>query len=212
MLASCPPLSAAGPGISADEALKRLMDGNARYLAELKDGPSRRNADSRAKVAESQYPHSIILGCADSRVAPEVFFDAGIGDLFVVRVAGNTISAANYGVMGSLEYAVAVLKVPLLMVMGHENCGAVDAAIKTIHADTELPGSIESLVEAIRPAAREAKGQAGDGLHNAIVANVKLTTTRLTKQSGILEEAVSKGQLKIVGSVYDLKSGAVKLV
>lgn len=204
-LALCltPRLWAQPSNVSADEALRLLMEGNARYVAGRKQ--SERGAERRQALSQSQYPFAAILGCADSRVAPEVLFDAGIGELFVVRVAGNIASRSNYGILGSLEYAVAVLRTPLIYVLGHENCGAVDAAIKSIKDDSELPGSVEGIVEAIRPAARASKNQPGDPLHNAIVANVREVKGRLTDYSGILKAS----GVRIEGGVYDLATGKV---
>lgn len=200
------------PAVSPDKALEMLKEGNRRYVEGLKTGGSGRNAQRRDQVAESQSPYAIILGCADSRVAPEVLFDAGIGDLFVVRVAGNIVSPANYGIMGSLEFGVKVLGAGLIVVLGHSACGAVDAAIKTIDGNDELPGSVEGIVDAIRPAARNSKGSSGDALANATVANVKMGMQRLPKTSEILKSAIDQGRLKVAGGVYDLRSGEVTFV
>lgn len=193
-------------------ALRMLKEGNERYVAGLKTSGSGRGADRRGQVTQRQTPYATILSCADSRVAPEVLFDAGIGDLFVIRIAGNIVSGSNYGVIGSAEFAAAVLKAPLVLVLGHENCGAVRAAIDTIDRKETLPGAIEDIVEAIRPAAESARGQAGDGLHNAIAENVKLGMKRLRMMSTVLPPMLESGKVQIVGGIYDLGSGRVSFL
>lgn len=200
---------AAEAGVPADKAMEMLREGNRRYVEGLKTGGSGRGAERRSQTAEGQHPYAMVLACADSRTAPEVFFDAGIGDLFVVRVAGNIVSQANYGVLGSLEFGHAVLGANLLVVLGHSSCGAVRSALDTIDGNSELPGSIEGVVDAIRPAARRIQGKPGDPLVNATLANVQVGMERLPKSSDLLREAVAAGKLKIAGGIYDLKSGEV---
>jgi len=200
------------PGPTPAEALKLLKEGNARYVSALKTNGTGRGADRRAEVVKDQRPHAIILSCSDSRVAPEVFFDSGIGELFVVRVAGNIVSGSNYGIIGTCEYGAAVLQSPLLVVLGHENCGAVKAAIDTIDRKTTLPGSIEDIVEAIRPAAEASKGRPGDALHNAMEENVRHGMKRLPSMSTVLDERLRSGKLMMVGGIYDLTSGQVKFL
>ncbi len=160
-------------------------------------------------LAEGQAPLTVIVSCADSRVAPELIFDQGMGDLFVVRVAGNVITGAGDSVKGSIEYAVAELDVRLIMVLGHSQCGAVKAAIKHIDAKDTLPGSIGGLVDLIRPAVATVKDKQGNILDNAIKANVERGVDRLKHLEPILAGSVKKGTLKIVGAVYDLHSGKV---
>jgi carbonic anhydrase len=145
-------------------------------------------------------------------VAPELIFDQGVGDLFVVRVAGNVISGAGATVKGSIEYAVAELNVPLVMVLGHSQCGAVKAAVKHISADDTLPGAIAGLVNTIKPAVVKAKGEAGDLLENAIKANVGIGIERLKSLEPILAGPVKEGRLKVVGGVYDLRTGGVTVI
>jgi carbonic anhydrase len=145
-------------------------------------------------------------------VAPEVLFDKGIGDLFVVRVAGNYFSGAGASVKGSVEYAVAELNVPLVMILGHSQCGAVKAAIKHIHDHDALPGAINDLVNTIKPAVLAAQGQPGDLLENAIRANVQRGVAKVKSLQPILAPAVSEGRLKVVGATYDLQTGKVTLV
>src|SRR3954471_3298785 len=147
-------------GISPDEALKTLMEGNARYVA-LKQTYPNQSGDRRATVAKGQNPIAIVVGCADSRVAPELAFDQGLGDLFVIRVAGNVIDDQP---LGSLEYGLEEPHIPLVIVLGHERCGAVKATLDLSNAGGEAPGHIQSLVNAIRPAVDQAKTQTGDTL------------------------------------------------
>ena len=194
------------PVANADEALHLLMEGNLRYTSNesiaLNQTESR-----RAEVAKAQHPFATIFSCVDSRVPPELVFDRGLGDLFVIRTAGQVIDSA---VLGSLEFGVAELNIPLLMVLGHEKCGAVNATIKTVESHGTAPGEINWLVEGIRPAVEATKGQAGDPLNNAILANVALTVEHL-KHISILSEAIAGGRLKIVGAEYSLESGVVQI-
>jgi len=190
--------------ISPDEALQRLIKGNKRYV----NGVTRRVdfATERAALAGGQNPYAGILSCADSRIAPEYAFDTGRGDLFVCRVAGNF---AEDDVIASFEYSVAVLGVPLLLVLGHAKCGAVDSTIKAVKDGVEFPGHIPALVKAIRPAVKSAMKQPGDLLENAIRDNVALNVEKLKHATPILNKAVQEGKLKVVGGIYDLASGKV---
>lgn len=206
--AELPQALAADPGaaksrMTPDEALKKLMEGNQRFVSNKQQNP-RQNMARLTEVAQVQAPFAAILSCADSRVVPEIAFDQGIGDLFVVRVAGNIAITED---IASEEFAVSVLESPLLMVLGHERCGAVDAAIK----GGELPGVIDNLVYAIRPAIEATKGQSGDRLSNAVKANVLLQMKRL-QTSPVISQLVEQGKLKVVGGYYDLDTGMVSLV
>jgi carbonic anhydrase len=187
------------------------MAGNERFAAGRPSSPRRSPADFR-QVAEGQHPFAAVLSCADSRVAPEILFDVGKGDIFVVRVAGNVVSGAGAVVKGSIEYAVAELSVPLIMVLGHTNCGAVKAAIAHLNAKDSLPGAINDLVELIKPAVEQSKGETADPLNSAIRKNVQIGVERLKNLEPILATPVKDGKLKIVGGVYDLHTGKVKLV
>ncbi len=191
-------------GISPDQALQKLMDGNKRYSEAKQTHPNQTPA-RREEVAKGQHPFAVIIGCSDSRVPPEIIFDQGLGDLFIIRIAGNVID--NPG-LGSIEYGVEHLNVPLVMVLGHEKCGAVDAAVK----GGEAPGHIGSLVEAIKPAVEKAKTESGDMLDNAVKENVKMVVAQLKASKPILAEMVKKGKIKIVGARYDLDTGAVELI
>jgi carbonic anhydrase len=193
--------------ISPDQALERLMKGNARYV----EGISKRHdfKHEREALSGGQNPYASILSCADSRIAPEYAFDSGRGDLFVCRVAGNF---ANDDMIASLEYSVAVLGSPFIMVLGHESCGAVDATIKSLKDNTTLPGHLPSLVSALAPAVKAVTGQPGDLLANATKRNVVDTVAKLKAATPILSAAVEKGKIKIVGGVYRLGDGKVEMV
>lgn len=193
-----------GAGPTADEALRKLLEGNKRYAAEAAVNPDH-DAACRTRVAKGQAPFAIVLGCSDSRVAPEVLFDQGMGDLFVVRTAGQV---ADDVALGSIEYAAEHLGAPLVVVLGHERCGAVKAT-----ADGgEAPGHIEALVKAIRPSVEKVKGKEGDLAENAMVANVEATVEQLKASKPILAKLVEEGKLKVVGARYDLDTGEVTLL
>jgi carbonic anhydrase len=193
--------------VSPDGALELLVKGNARYV----QGVSKRRdfKHEREPLVSGQNPYAGILSCADSRIAPEYAFDSGRGDLFVCRVAGNF---ANDDVIASFEYAVAILKTPLIMVLGHDACGAVDATIKSLKDNTTLPGHLPSLVARLAPAIRASAGQAGDPLANAIKQNVIDNIAALKTATPILSEAVAQRKLKIVGGVYRLANGHIDMV
>lgn len=193
-----------------DDVLARLVEGNKRFV----DGKSMRTGRQPADFANDalgQAPVAAIVGCADSRVAPELVFDQDVGDLFVVRVAGNVVSGTGPLLKGSLEFAVAELGVRLIMVLGHSKCGAVKAAIEHIEAHDALPGSIGELVALIQPAVTAAKGKSGDKLNNVIKANVERCVARLKGLDPILSPLVDKGELKVVGGVYELSTGVVEV-
>ena len=200
-----------GPARNPDEELRALIEGNKRFMSGQTAAPRRQPSDFAA-VAEGQNPGAVILGCADSRVPPEIVFDQGVGDLFVVRVAGNVVSGMGVIVKGSIEYAIAELNVPLIMVLGHTGCGAVKAALKHIESSDKLPGAIKGLVDILRPVVARVKGQPGDPLENAIRANVVSGVERLEGLAPILAPAVKQGKLHVVGAVYDLRSGSVTQV
>jgi carbonic anhydrase len=193
--------------LSPDASLERLLQGNSRYV----EGVSRRHdfKHEREALAGGQNPYAGILSCADSRIAPEYAFDSGRGDLFVCRVAGNF---ANDETVASMEYAVAVLGVPLLLVLGHDSCGAVDAAIKSLKDNTTLPGHMPSLVTAIAPAVKAVSQQGGDTLGKAIRQNVIDNVAKLAAATPILSAAVEQKKLRVVGGIYRLKDGKVEMV
>ncbi|MCP4618358.1 MAG: carbonic anhydrase [Bradyrhizobium sp.] len=193
--------------LSPDAALKRLLKGNERYV----EGVTRRHDFQREREAlvGGQNPYAAILSCADSRIAPEYAFDSSRGDLFVCRVAGNFAADET---IASMEYAVAVLHTPLILVLGHESCGAVDAAIKSIRDDKPLPGHMPSLVQAIAPAVKTVSSQGGDVLNKAIRQNVIDNVAKLKSSSPILDAAVNDKKIQVVGGIYRLGSGKVELV
>lgn len=194
--------------VSPPEALKRLMAGNARYAA---NQPAQKDYSAgRAARVAAQYPVAAILGCADSRVAPELVFDQGPGDLFVVRVAGNYVNVDN---LASLEYSVELLGAPLVMVLGHTNCGAVSAVVKSAQKSEPLPGHIFMLIDALQAGVEVALQEGGDQvLDHAIEANVRHNVERLRRAQPILAQRVTAKKLEVVGAVYDLASGRVKLL
>jgi carbonic anhydrase len=212
-LAVARPAGAAGPPpkpenvVTPDEALARLEAGNRRYV----EGVARRHdfKAEREALAKGQNPFAAILGCADSRIAPEYAFDTGRGDLFVVRVAGNFAAADG---IASLEYAVDALQTPLILVLGHQACGAVSAAIKSIQDGTTLPGHLPSLVTALAPAVQAVLGEPGDTLEHAIRRNVQATVDQLQHAGPILARYAAEGRIRVVGGVYRLDTGAVELL
>jgi carbonic anhydrase len=191
--------------LSPDAALDRLMQGNARYVA----GVSKRHdfTHEREPLSAGQNPFAAVLSCADSRISPEYCFDVARGDVFVCRVAGNF---ASDDIIASFEYAVAVLNTPLIMVLGHEACGAVDATIKSLKDGATLPGHLPALVAALAPAVQAVQNDPGDRLANAVKRNVTLNVEKLKSASNILGDAVGDKKLRIVGGVYQLKTGRVE--
>jgi len=206
-----PPAPGAPPppnAISPADALKRLMQGNARYAANT---PNQRDFSAgRAARVKAQYPIAAILSCADSRVAPEFAFDQGPGDLFVVRVAGNIVNA---DLLASLEYGLQMLGIPLVMVLGHSGCGAVGAAIKVVKDEATLPGHLPELIDAIKPAVLAAQ-QAGSAnlLDEAIAENVRRQVARLKDSPPVVQPLYTDRRIDIVGGVYDLASGKIALL
>ena len=198
--------------LTSEEALTELLAGNTRFVQSINDSCVQRTPERRMEVAEGQHPFAVILACADSRVSPEIIFDQWIGDLFVVRVAGNIVSPANYGILGSIEYGVTALGVQLIMVLGHSRCGAVEGAIKALRAGTTSPGAIAAIMKAIHPSVEKAQGEPGDLLQNAILENVRLGVSTLQNLAPVIAPVVKEGKVKVVGGNYDLVSGAVTLV
>ena len=194
--------------ITPDAALGRILDGNARYAANT--STNKDLSAGRAARAQNQYPVAAILSCADSRVAPELVFDQGPGELFVVRVAGNFV---NDDGLASLEYGVRFLGVPLIIVLGHSGCGAVSATIKVIQDKAVLPGHLPELVEALKPGIEAAIAKKpADLLTEATKENVRHNVERLLTADPVLDEVVAAGKLKVVGGYYDIATGKVSLV
>jgi carbonic anhydrase len=191
-----------------DAALKLLIDGNARYVSnQMKE---RDFSAGRVGRASGQAPFAAILGCADSRVAPELAFDQPPGDLFVVRVAGNFVTTEG---LASLEYGAAVLGTKAIMVLGHTSCGAVNATVEALQKGNTLPGHIADLVRAMKPGIEPVLKQPGPDLNQrAVVANVRFNVRHLTEAQPILAEMVAAKKLKVVGGVYDIATGKVTMV
>lgn len=192
--------------LGADEALKQLLEGNKRFISGHAKGPNR-TAARRAELATGQHPIAVVVSCSDSRVPPELLFDQGFGDVFVVRTAGNIVDSIA---LGSIEYAVDHLGTKLILVLGHERCGAVTAAMQ----GGDAPGNIKSVVEAIKPAVE--KGKAihtghGEVLDSCIRSNVKQVAEKIRKAAPILSEKVEDGMVKVVGAYYDLDTGMVDM-
>lgn len=188
----------------ATMALRRLLEGNERYVAGKASHPDQ-TLSRRTELTQGQHPFAVVLTCSDSRVAPELFFDQGLGDLFVIRNAGNVL---DDHVLGSIEYAVEHLHVALILVVGHEKCGAVSAAV----AGGEAPGHIRSIVEAIAPALKKAKGLAGDAVDNTVRCNAQLCADALAHSEPLLQEAHHAHRLVVAPARYDLASGRVQLL
>ncbi len=213
--------SGGGATISPDEAIQKLMEGNRRYVDNKSSSALRSDASARASLAKSQKPYAIILSCSDSRVPPEIIFDKGLGELFVVRVAGNIPDPI---VLGSIEYAAEHLGSPLIMVLGHERCGAVKA---TVDAKGKSSGSenIDAIVKVISPhvasalhtcdackGERDCEATKKEGLTECVIdINVKSVADSLSKQSKILNHLAHENKIKIVAAKYDLDDGAVTL-
>ena len=217
------------PNVPPTEAIARLKEGNGRFTAGNMQHPHQSSDDRsqmaknsyenagmislgmtaeqaakrRAELTKSQHPFAIILSCSDSRVPPEIVFDEGLGDLFIVRVAGNVLNDEG---LGSIEYAVDILAARLIVVLGHQSCGAVDAAMKTVAAKGKAPGHIQSLVTAIKPVLDSTPK--GD-LDTTTKANVKHVVDALRSSTPILKAKVDSGDVQVIGGYYTLDSGAV---
>jgi carbonic anhydrase len=188
-------------------ALQLLLDGNKRFAAGQSQYPDQ-GVDRRKTVAAGQTPLAFVLGCYDSRVSHELVFDQGLGDIFSSRTAGNLIDDA---VMGGIEFGVEEFKVPLLVIMGHQRCGAVKATVDALASGASAPGSIGRVVELIRPAVELARSRPGDLLDNSVRANVELGVATLN-DSDLLAETVNAGNLVIVGARYSLDTGQVEII
>ncbi len=198
-------ISLSGHGqVNADSALKCLKEGNIRFVNQKSSHPNQDIARLK-EVETGQKPFAIIVGCSDSRVPSEIIFDQGLGDLFIVRTAGQVSSYASWG---SIEFANAVLGSKLIVVLGHTKCGAVSAACKL----PDVPGHIITLINAIKPAADIARKMQGDTIENAVKVNVALQVKQLKSLEPVLTKAIKDGNLKIVGAVYNLSSGIVEFL
>lgn len=201
---SAPATPAVAIPLTGEQALQRLMEGNERFASDKCVHPDQTN-ERRMALTSGQAPFAIVLTCSDSRVAPELFFDQGLGDLFVIRNAGNVL---DDHVIGSMEYAVEHLHVPLIIVVGHEKCGAVTAAV----AGGEVPGHLHSVTEDIAPAVEQSKDLPGDKVDNAVRANAVRVATILSHVEPVLKASVGSGKLLIVAARYDLTTGKIQIL
>ncbi len=190
--------------LTAEQALRELVAGNQRFFVARPAHPHT-GAERLREVAKGQHPIAAVVSCSDSRVPPEVVFDQGLGDLFVVRTAGHVLDDVA---LGSLEYAVEHLEIPLIVVLGHAKCGAVTSAA----AGGNAHGYLGALLRGLEPAVAQARTQGGDLVANAIKAHVNLTVERLRACPPVLSAAVAAGALKVAGAYYDLDSGAVRML
>ncbi|MCA2216229.1 carbonic anhydrase [Jidongwangia harbinensis] len=207
MLAASP-AAAAEPVHGPAEALARLRAGNQRFITGRPRHPHQTIAHLH-KLASGQHPFAITLGCADSRVPPEILFDQGLGDLFDNRVAGNIVDDL---LLGSIEFAVEEFESPLIVLLGHERCGAITATIDAIRTGGTAPGHIGAIVQALRPIVEPVLSQPGDPVDNAVRANIRAQASQLAERSDLIAERVHSGHLAIVGARYDLDDGRVSLV
>src|SRR6266849_6377553 len=191
------------PTMSTADALKLLLEGNQRFVAGKLMHPNQTVA-RRVEMAKGQYPFAAVLACSDSRTPPEIIFDRGLGDIFVVRVAGNV---ADQVVIESLDYSVKHLGVRLVMILGHNRCGAVTAAV----AGHEEEGDVGPMLTELRPAVEASKSMAGDPVENAVRENVKLVIKNIAT-SEELSAMVKSGELKVVGGIYDLDTGKIEMM
>lgn len=185
-------------------ALRKLMGGNRRFIEDKSIRP-RQSRQDLTNTEKGQKPFAVIVGCSDSRVPNEIIFDQGVGDLFIIRTAGQVMAAASYG---SVEFATVALGSKLIVVLGHQSCGAVDAAIKR----PDVPGHIVTLVNSIKPAAQKAKAMGGNMLENAIRANVIDQVNELRDLEPVLAKKYRNGEILIVGAVYNLGTGKVEFL
>lgn len=191
-----------------DDALAELLAGNARFVNATPTHPNQ-DAQRRASLATTQTPFAVIFGCSDSRLAAEIIFDRGLGDLFVVRTAGHV---AGVEVLGSIEYAVDVLNTPLVVVLGHNSCGAIRAASDAIGAGSAPPGHLGAVVDAVVPSVNKAAAQGTDDVDDIVDIHISRTVDELLSHSALLSAAVAKGQVKVVGISYHLEAGEVNVV
>ncbi len=202
--------------ISAQEALVRLRDGNRRFVAGLQSEETQPSHFRRVLTAEEQSPFAIVLGCSDSRVPAEIVFDQGLGDLFVIRVAGNIVAPSQ---IGSVEFAVSKFGTPLVVVLGHSRCGAILATLDYLREPTAHEHSVNSrsIVERIRPAVEKLVDSENPDdpemlLKSAVRANVKASVDQLRYGSNLLEQLIDDEELRIVGAEYSLQTGAVEFL
>ncbi|GAB3538123.1 carbonic anhydrase [Arthrobacter tecti] len=190
------------------EAWQKLRDGNARFISSDSSHPNQ-DASRRASLVNTQNPFAVIFGCSDSRLAAEIIFDVGLGDVFVVRTAGQVIDDA---VLGSLEYSVSVLGVPLIVILGHDSCGAVTATMNAIETGAMPAGFIRDLVERITPSVLTSQRNGVTDINGTVVEHIKQTANRLVDSSRVISDAVEQGSTAVVGVAYRLEEGKAELV
>jgi carbonic anhydrase len=190
------------------EAWQKLRDGNARFVSATTSHPNQ-DASRRASLVNTQDPFAVIFGCSDSRLAAEIIFDVGLGDIFVVRTAGQVIDDA---VLGSLEYSVSVLKVPLIVILGHDSCGAVTATAQSVESGTMPTGFIRDLVERITPSVLTSRRNGVDDINGMVEEHIRQTGQRLVDSSRVIADAVEKGTTAVVGVTYRLDEGKADVI
>ncbi|NES14797.1 MULTISPECIES: carbonic anhydrase [Micromonospora] len=194
--------------ITPEQALAELYAGNRRFVTGVPRHPNQ-DADHRAVVADGQHPFAVIVGCSDSRLAAEIIFDRGLGDLFVVRTAGHTVGPE---VLGSVEYAVTVLGTPLIVVLGHDSCGAVQAARESVRTRTAPAGHLGALVDAVAPSLLRAGREGVEDVNGIVDIHIAQTVEAMLARSAVLAELVSAGRCGVVGMSYRLSAGEVRTV
>jgi carbonic anhydrase len=190
--------------VSAEEAQKQLIEGNWRFMNGISMGPNR-TPKRRRELLRGQRPLAAVLGCSDSRVVPEILFDLGLGDLFVIRLAGNI---ADEGALGSIEYAVENLGVRLVVVLGHTRCGTVGAVVQSANQ----PGHMEHVLGAVRLGMEKARTEPGEGYINCILANIQEAVRKVAGMSDHVSKMVKSEELKVVGALYDLETGEMEFL
>lgn len=191
-----------------EQALAELYAGNRRFVTGAPRHPNQ-DADHRTAVADGQHPFAVIVGCSDSRLAAEIIFDRGLGDLFVVRTAGHTVGPE---VLGSVEYAVTVLGTPLVVVLGHDSCGAVQAARESVRTGTSPAGHLGALVDAVAPSLLRAGREGVEDVDGIVDIHIAQTVEAMLARSAVLAEAVSAGRCGVVGISYRLSAGEARTV
>jgi carbonic anhydrase len=199
-------LAAEKSTVSAEQAEKLLKEGSQRFIKSYCGKNPKQGNKCLADVNMSQAPFAVVVACSDSRVPPELLFDRGLGDLFIIRLAGNIV---NDAALGSIEYAVEHLGVPLVVVMGHKRCGAVQAAVEAVNKNEKVPEHLSAIVNAIKPAVEQVKGQPGDEVDNAVRANIKLVVAKIKAAKPIIAPAVKAGKVRVLGAYFDLDDGRV---
>ena len=202
-------LAAEKSTVGPDQAEKLIKEGSQRFIKAYCGKTPKQGNKCLADVAMRQAPFAVVIACSDSRVPPELLFDRGLGDLFIIRLAGNIVDDAA---LGSIEYAVDHLGVPLVMVLGHKRCGAVQATVEALEKNEPVPGHLPALVDAIKPAVDQVKDQPGDKVDNAVKANIKLITDKLKTAEPVMAPAVKAGKVRVLGAYFNLDDGKVTFI